>query len=79
MTSYSNYHKRDYERKKLAGFKKVSFQLNTGEAILASEVKQSLKELGTPATNKQLYMEAVNNYKNEQGNEPTPKKKDLPE
>lgn len=64
MTSYSNYHKKDNDRKRDAGYKKITFELDSEEATRSYDVKEKLKNKGNPKTNKTLYMEAI--YKNEQ-------------
>jgi hypothetical protein len=59
MTSYNKYHKKHNEKKKSAGYKKITFEVNSEENILSNQIKQELKDKGINKTNKDLYMDGL--------------------
>lgn len=59
MTSYNEYHKKHNEKKKEAGYKKVTFELNSEEYSLSDKIKQDFKDKGYSKTNKDLYLDGL--------------------
>lgn len=59
MTSYNEYHKKHNEKKKDAGFRKITFELNPEEHELSTQVKKQYKDKGVNKTNKDLYLEGL--------------------
>lgn len=59
MTSYNEYHKKHNEKKKEAGYKKVTFELNSEEQKLSNKIKQDFKDKGHNKTNKDLFIDGL--------------------